>query len=168
MPTAAYSDFVRRQRDDIPALYGAVDFSTIPERLDTEAKLEDERFDKLREYVARVFDNPDLLERVRDSTMTGDRVADAYAALIPQLGFPALTRMLDEACEQGVDHLDDPPPELVAFIRAMEATPDWVDMSLVEAGARAAFLATPFLPRTKVAATLSAPSRTPMHAPKRS
>ena len=32
--------------------------------------------------------------------------------------------------------MDDAPPELVKFIRAMEATPDWVDMKLVEEGAR--------------------------------
>lgn len=137
MPTSGYSDFVQRQRDDIPGLYGSVDFSIVPERLDTEAALEDERFNPLREHVARVFENPELLERVRNSTMTGDRVADAYAALIPRFGFPALIKMLDAACEQGVENLKDPPPELVAFIRAMEATPDWVDMSLVEAGARA-------------------------------
>lgn len=137
MPTSGYSDFVQRQRDDIPGLYGSVDFSIVPERLDTEAALEDERFNPLREHVARVFENPELLERVRNSTMTGDRVADAYAALIPRFGFPALIKMLDAACEQGVENLEDPPPELVAFIRAMEATPDWVDMSLVEAGARA-------------------------------
>jgi hypothetical protein len=32
--------------------------------------------------------------------------------------------------------MSDAPPELVNFIRAMEATPDWVDMKLVEEGAR--------------------------------
>ena len=65
MATPGYSDFVRRQREEIPGLYGEVDFSTVPERLDTEAKLDDERFDKLRSMVGPVFDNPDLLERVR-------------------------------------------------------------------------------------------------------
>ena len=68
--------------------------------------------------------------------MTGDRVADAYAALIPERGFRGLVDVLDEACERGVDHVDDAPPELVAFIRSMEDTPDWVDMDLVHLGAR--------------------------------
>ena len=136
MATQEYSDFVHRQREEIPGLYGAVDFSTVPERLDTAAKLDDQRFDKLRSLVAPVFDNPDLLERVRNSTMTGDRVADAYAALIPQFGFPALIQMLDAACERGVENVENAPPELVDFIRAMENTPDWVDMDLVKAGAR--------------------------------
>ncbi|MDG1399961.1 MAG: oxygenase MpaB family protein [Candidatus Binatia bacterium] len=120
----------------MPGIYGGVDFSTVPERLDTQAKLDDERFDKLRSMVAPVFDNPDLLERVRNSTMTGDRVSDAYAALIPEFGFPVLIQMLDAACEKGVENVENAPPELVAFIRAMENTPEWVDMDLVEAGAR--------------------------------
>jgi hypothetical protein len=157
MPTAEYTDFVRRQRDEIPGLYGEVDFSIVPERLDSEAMVDDERFDKLRLQVARVFDNPDLLERVRNSTMTGDRVADAYAALIPQFGFPALIEMLDAACEHGVENVKDPPAELVAFIRAMEDTPQWVDMALVEAGARAERIpmavATPFAIRGAFLAT---------------
>jgi hypothetical protein len=68
--------------------------------------------------------------------MMGDKVADAYAALIPEYGFRTLVAMLEEACENGVEAVPDAPPELVTFIRAMEATPDWVDMGMVERGAR--------------------------------
>ena len=68
--------------------------------------------------------------------MTGDRVADAYAALIPEYGFRTLVAMLEDACDTGIEAVSDAPPELVSFIRAMEATPDWVDMDLVEQGAR--------------------------------
>jgi hypothetical protein len=136
MQTQAYADRVIRQREDNPVLYGDVDFSIVPERLDSEATVDDKRFGKTRDAVARVFDQPDLLERVRNFTMTGDRVADAYAALIPSLGFRTLVEMLDAACEKGVESVDDSPPELVAFIEAMEATPDWVDMKLVATGAR--------------------------------
>ncbi|HET7425897.1 MAG TPA: oxygenase MpaB family protein, partial [Gemmatimonadales bacterium] len=39
----------------------------------------------------------------------------------------------------------DAPPELVAFIKAMETTPDWLDMELVEKGARAARIPAAFL-----------------------
>jgi hypothetical protein len=68
--------------------------------------------------------------------MMGDRVADAYAALIPEYGFRTLVTMLDDACDNGVEAVPNAPKELVAFIRAMEATPDWVDMDLIEEGAR--------------------------------
>jgi hypothetical protein len=157
MKTQAYADSVVRQRDDIPEIYGEVDFSIVPERLDVDATVDDERFGNARDAVARVFDDPALMAMVRDYTMTGDRVADAYAALIPDLGFRTLVDMLDEACERGVENVENAPQELVDFVRAMEATPDWVDMTLVEKGARAERVpmatATPFAIRGAFLAT---------------
>jgi hypothetical protein len=137
MKTQTFADSVGSQRADIPGIYGEVDFSIVPERLDNDAAVTDERFARSRDAVARVFDDPELLELVRNYTMTGDRAADAYAALIPEYGFRVLVDLLDEACERGVEHVDGAPPELVALIRSMEATPEWVDMALVEKGARA-------------------------------
>ena len=157
MEAPAHTDSVMRQRDDIPGIYGDVDFSIVPERFDAEATVDDARFAKIHEAVSRVFADPALMETVRDYTMTGDRVADAYAALIPEHGFRALVEMLDDACEQGVEHVDGAPPELVAFIEAMENTPDWVDLALVEQGARAERIpmatATPFAIRGAFLAT---------------
>ncbi len=157
MRTQTYAARVVQQRDDIPGIYGDVDFSVEPERFDRDAAPDDERFAKHRDAVARVFDNPALIETIRDYTMTGDPVADAYAALIPEHGFRTLVDMLDEACERGVEHVDNAPPELVELIRAMEHTPDWVDMALVEEGARAERIpmatATPFAIRGAFLAT---------------
>ncbi len=136
MQTRNYADSVRRQRDDVPAIYGEVDFTIVPERLDHDASVDDERFAPVRDAVRRVFDRPDLMEVIRDATMTGDRVADAYAALIPEFGFTKLVDMVGVACERGVEHVHDAPPQLVELIAAMEATPAWVDMELVEQGAR--------------------------------
>lgn len=132
----SYAASVARQGEDIPAIYGGVDFSIVPERLDDTATPDDARFVVHKDATDRVFDQPELIERIRNYTMTGDRVADAYAALIPEHGFRALVDMLDTACERGVDDVEDAPPELVAFIESMEATPDWVDMDLVARGAR--------------------------------
>ncbi len=64
--------------------------------------------------------------------MLGDATADAYAALMPQYGFRPLVSMLTEACDKGVENVPDAPPELVAFIREMEATPAWIGMSLID------------------------------------
>ena len=136
MTVETYPDAVARQRDEIPGLYGDVDFTVVPERLDVDATAADDRFGRLRAATDRVFERPELLARMSEYTMTGDRVADAYAALIPQYGFRALVDMLDTACESGLDHVDDPPPQLVALIRSMERTPEWVDMDLVARGAR--------------------------------
>lgn len=139
--TQVYAESVVGQRVELPGIYGDVDFSIVPERLDAEATVDDARFANSRDAVARVFDNPPLVEMVRNYTMTGDRVADAYASLIPEHGFRTLVDMLDLACERGLDAVAEEfgaaPPELDAFIEAMEATPEWVDMALVEQGARA-------------------------------
>lgn len=136
MQTRAYADSVTRQRGDLPGIYGEVDFTVTPERLDQNATIDDERFAATRDAVRRVFDRPELLETMRNATMTGDRIADAYAALIPEHGFRALVEMLEAACERGVDSVENAPRELVDLISAMENTPAWVDMELVEQGAR--------------------------------
>ncbi len=157
METQAYADSVRRQRVDLPGIYGEVDFGVVPERLDLGASRDDGRFAAMREAVSRVFDRPELLETMRNATMTGDRVADAYAALIPEYGFQRLVAMLETACEQGVERVDGAPAELVDLIAALEDTPSWVDMALVEAGARAERIpmatATPFAIRGAFLAT---------------
>lgn len=132
-----FSEAVIRQRDEIPAIYGSVDFSAVPERFDADATPQDPRFAKMRAAVERVFERPAMMDTIRDATMTGDRLGDAYAALIPQRGFRTLIKMLETACADGVEGVSDAPPELVALISSMEDTPDWVDMELVEKGARA-------------------------------
>ena len=68
--------------------------------------------------------------------MLGDTVADAYAALMPQYGFRRLIQMLQTACDKGIDHVPNPPLELVNFILEMETIPTWLDRDLVEKGAR--------------------------------
>ncbi len=125
MHTVTYADSVVRQREEVSGVYGDVDFSLVPERLDVEAAPGDARFTRHQAAIDRVFDQPELLERMRNYTMTGDRVADAYAALIPDHGFQALVELLDAVCERGVENVDEAPPELVALIRSMEDTPAW-------------------------------------------
>jgi len=68
MDAMTYPDRVIAQRDANPTMYGAVDFSTVPERLDVEAQLDDQRFADVHSAVRRVFDDPDLLETVRGYT----------------------------------------------------------------------------------------------------
>ncbi len=137
MQTQAYADHVTRQRNDLPGIYGEVDFTVVPERLDEGAAPGDERFAPMREATDRVFDRPELRATMRNATMTGDRIADAYAALIPTYGFRTLVEMLEAACARGVENVENAPPELIDLIAAMEATPAWVDMALVAQGARA-------------------------------
>ncbi len=127
---------VASQKTAIPALYGDVDFSIKPERFADEPVLEGAPQGKFDAMRPQVLADKEKVARMRAYTMLGDTVADAYAALMPKYGFRGLIAMLKQACDHGVESVPDAPPELVAFIRAMEAKPDWVDMKLVEEGAR--------------------------------
>ena len=127
---------VASQKSNLPALYGDVDFTTKPERFADEPVLEGPSQSKFDHMRPQLLADTEKVARMRAYTMLGDTVADAYAALMPTYGFRGLIGMLKQACDHGVESVPDAPPELVNFIRAMEATPDWVDMKLVEEGAR--------------------------------
>ena len=131
-----YADCVLDQKTSIAAIYGDVDFSILPERYISDGSVIERLPSRYKRYAQRALADPARVESIRNYTMMGDRVADAYAALIPQYGFRTLISMLDDACEKGIEAVPAAPRELVAFIRAMEATPDWVDMAMVENGAR--------------------------------
>ncbi len=53
---------VVRQRNDLPGIYGGVDFTIVPERFDSDAAIDDERFAATRTLSRRVFDQPALME----------------------------------------------------------------------------------------------------------
>ncbi|TDP49031.1 uncharacterized protein DUF2236 [Zavarzinia compransoris] len=128
---------VAAQAARLPAMYGKVDFSLAPERFAGAPEIRSTvRGETGEAHRRRLLADPGTVARARAYTMLGDNVADAYAALMPEYGFRRLVGMLTEACDKGVEQVAEAPPELVAFIRAMEATPDWIDMSLIEAGAR--------------------------------
>ncbi len=123
---------VASQKTLLPSLYGRVDFDRMPERFTEDAS---QAIVKDRAPMGVAMTDYEL-ELVRAYTMLGDIVADAYAALIPKYGHGRLIHMLREACDHGVEKVEGAPPELVAFIRDMERTPDWVDMDMVREGAR--------------------------------
>ncbi len=127
---------VAAQKTLIPAIYGAIDFSLTPERFAAGAADEAMVPPAEEKNRATVLADTDLIERIRAYTMLGDTVADQYAALIPILGFRRLIDMAMLACDQGIGAVADAPAELQAFITAMETTPRWVQMNLVEEGAR--------------------------------
>ncbi|NQY56764.1 MAG: DUF2236 domain-containing protein [Ilumatobacteraceae bacterium] len=157
MITQLYADDIARQADDNPTIYGDVDFALLPERYDRDASVDDERFAPIRSRVADVIDDEALMGRVRNYTMKGDRVADAYAALIPEYGFGTLIDMLEQAWADGPEAVAAAPAELGAFIASMEETAGWVDLDLVEKGAAAERIpmatATPFAIRGAFLAT---------------
>ncbi len=129
---------VRSQKDLIPSLYGDVDFSVTPERFTDDIQIDSAMPDRMeRKYRKDILADTESVERFRAYTMLGDTVADAYAALMPEHGLHKLIAMLKQACDEGIESVEDAPEELKAFIEALETVPDWVDMDLVDEGARA-------------------------------
>jgi ER-bound oxygenase mpaB/B'/Rubber oxygenase, catalytic domain len=127
---------VARQKDDLAVMYGDIDFGHRPERFTDDPDAESHMRSGLIAQRPRLLANTEQVARIEAFTMLGDTVADAYAALLPDYGFQRLADMLTEACDNGVESVGGAPPELIAMIKDMERVPDWVDMALVEEGAR--------------------------------
>jgi|HubBroStandDraft_1064217.scaffolds.fasta_scaffold33641_2 hypothetical protein len=130
------NDKIAAQAAQIPSIYGRVDFSITPERYTVEPG---DQTELAPEFVVRrpkLLANEELVARIKAYTMHGDPVADAYAALTPEHGFHGLIVMLQDACDHGVENVSAAPPELVRFIEEMERFPAWLDMKLIEQGAR--------------------------------
>lgn len=129
-------DQVRSQAIVTPSIYGAVDFDAVPERFAGAAGDPNELRTASEAERAQLLGDDGLMTLIRAYTFMGDRVADPYAALMPEYGFKRLIDMVDQACRHGIDSVTGAPLELRSFIAAMEAVPDWLDMAMVEEGAR--------------------------------
>lgn len=123
------------QAEALPAMYGKIDFATVPERYVEGTDEGDLRADYAK-FKSPESQNPELVEKIRTYTMLGDRVADPYAALMREYGFRTLIDMLVKACDEGIEAVENPPAELVALIDDMARIPEWLDMDLVNEGAR--------------------------------
>jgi hypothetical protein len=149
---------VRSQRDLQPDLYGDFDFDQQPDRLATEPDVDS----ALPTWVADrepILEDDRVTELISTATMLGDVVADPYAALMNTYSVTQLIDMLKRACREGIEEVPEAPPELAAFISAMEVAPEWIDFDLVREGARqeripAALLA-PFITRGAFIATFT-------------
>jgi hypothetical protein len=132
-------------------MYGGIDFRARPERFTDEPGAMTAMRPALAQARPRLLADREQVSRIEAFTLLGDLVGDAYAALIPKYGFKRLITMLEQACDHGVESVPDAPAELVALIRDMERIPEWLDLDLVETGARlernAAAHAQPYLIR---------------------
>ena len=127
---------VRAQRATVPALWANFDFDAPAERFTTDPAAASTIPPAHAHKRPHILGNHDLVERLRAYSMMGDVTADAYAALMATRKFRELIDLLTLACDKGIEAVPDAPPELAAFIADMEQVPDWLDMDLVERGAK--------------------------------
>jgi hypothetical protein len=148
---------VRHQRDELPAMYGDIDFDLVPERLALEPGAETDLPAHVKVTREELFADAELIDLMATATMLGDVVSDAYVSHMPEFGMQRLIEMVVVACAEGLEAVEDAPDELVAFIEAMEEVPDWIDLDLIEEGARServtAALASPYAIRGAFLAT---------------
>jgi ER-bound oxygenase mpaB/B'/Rubber oxygenase, catalytic domain len=135
-PIADLNASITRQAAQIPAMYGRVDFSVMPERFTVDPEVESELAPEFSARRPELLADSERVALIKAYTMHGDPVADAYAALIPQFGFQRLVTLLKEACARGVENTASAPEQLVSFINDMEHFPAWLDKKLIERGAR--------------------------------
>jgi hypothetical protein len=102
---------VRAQAAANPAIYGRIDFSGAPERFTTDMSDVSALRGPFRTRRQALLTDQDRVDLIKVYTMTGDRVADTYAALMSKYGFGKLVQMLKTACESGLDAVADAPPE---------------------------------------------------------
>ncbi|MHC9295434.1 oxygenase MpaB family protein [Mycobacterium sp. LTG2003] len=69
-------------------------------------------------------------------TQLGDPLADAVVDMFRRLPAGEGRRMFETAVEHGIDAVESPPPELVAFFAQVDAVPYWVDQDKLALAAR--------------------------------
>jgi hypothetical protein len=136
MTNAAIWADVRAQAVKVPELYANFNFESEPERFTTDPDVKSTLPPSLDAKRAEILANTELVDRLRAYSRMGDVTADRYAALMAGRKFRELIDMLTVACDQGIEAVAGAPPELVAFIADLETTPSWLDMDLVEQGAK--------------------------------
>ncbi|ORV97957.1 oxygenase MpaB family protein [Mycobacterium kyorinense] len=77
-----------------------------------------------------------LLALFIDHYWQGDRLMDAVAMKFREIGAKHGRRLLDQALEQGIDALDDPPQELVDLFASLDNPPAWHDPRVWKQGRR--------------------------------
>ena len=118
------------QKTIAPDVYGPLDLDITPERFRTE--LGPNSIVRNNQRIQALLADPEKVEFFRQLTLMGDPLADAFATLIPKMGFPKARAMIDQAAAHGVASVPDAPQELINLMASMETEPDWVDWELID------------------------------------
>jgi hypothetical protein len=125
---------MKEQSDKVPSIYGGITYDEMPYRWTEDPEVPSFIRPEMVDERPRILQDKEWVSVIKDFTLIGDHICDAYAALMPEHGFKTLVSMLADACDNGVENVENPPPELVALIEDMERIPDWIDMDLVKKG----------------------------------
>lgn len=79
---------------------------------------------------------PAQRDAFRRYAQIGDPLADGVVTMIQRLPTGEGRRLFETAVEHGIDALDDPPAELVAFFEQVDTRPYWLDDDKIELAIR--------------------------------
>ncbi|MEU5881165.1 oxygenase MpaB family protein [Spirillospora sp. NPDC047279] len=79
---------------------------------------------------------PSQLAAFRSFAHAGDPLAAGVAEMIARMPGQSGRRLFERALQGGIDSLDDPPRELLDLFTEVDAVPYWVDLDLLDRGAR--------------------------------
>lgn len=71
-----------------------------------------------------------------DHRWQGDELMDAVVAAFGEIGMSRGRRMFEQALDEGIDAVADPPDALVALFRRLDEPPEWLDADRWEHGRR--------------------------------
>lgn len=78
-------------------------------------------------YGSDPHPSPGQLEAIRRHMLMGDPLADEVIAMYGELPAGKGRKLVDQALEQGIDSIDNPPPALVALFNQVNEEPIWLD-----------------------------------------
>ncbi|MGW8555140.1 oxygenase MpaB family protein [Streptomyces tubercidicus] len=91
--------------------------------------------ERLVNYEAAQAEHGERAEEMARMLTVGDPLADAVIAELDTLGKEG-RQVLNRGLADGLDSLDSPPPAIAAFLRRVEAMPDWVAQEALTTGDR--------------------------------
>ncbi len=95
-------------------------------------------FDKWIPVIDGIPEDDEVVARLKDHLWDGDPLMDDVAVMFQRLQPGVGRKLFEQALEQGIHTLTDPPAELVALFQQLDRVPDWIDLHQVNRGARVA------------------------------
>lgn len=87
-------------------------------------------------YAGQVENPPanSLELRYGDQMWEGDELADHVVDMFYREGPARSRRLLEQALDEGIDSITDPPAELIGLFAQLDRIPDWIDEATIQKG----------------------------------
>jgi hypothetical protein len=123
---------IQEHHEICPDIYKSFDMNMVPDRYREAPGPKSRLANVLSKREKQILKDPHDQELLRQWTMSGDPIADAFAAKFHEIGHQQAMQMLETALNEGIDQVENPAPELINLIQHVENTPEWVDWDVID------------------------------------